>query len=117
MQLVLAVQSMRQQRRVFHAAHLRQEHLARAEEVAHDVHAGHEGSFDHVQGSFALFIEHEPALLHILLDGAEKTRRKSNRACFKMLTAGEQTIVVVVIGVVVIAVAIIAVVIHAKGSL
>jgi hypothetical protein len=34
--------------------HLRQEHLALAEQVAHDVHAGHQRAFDHVQRAAAV---------------------------------------------------------------
>ena len=34
--------------------HLRQEHLAAAEEVAHHVHAGHQRAFDHEDGVHVL---------------------------------------------------------------
>ena len=44
--------------RLFHDArafdHLRQEHLALAEQIAHDVHARHQRAFDHMQRSPAL---------------------------------------------------------------
>ncbi len=44
--------------------HLRQEHLARAEQIAHHVHAAHQRAFDHLDGACALLA----ALLGVLHD-------------------------------------------------
>ena len=43
---------------------LRQEHLARAKEVSHDIHAVHEGSLNHLQG--LVILPTCPSLLSIL---------------------------------------------------
>ena len=45
--------------------HLRQEHLARAKQVAHGVHAGHQRAFDHVQGAAALGLDGLVALFRV----------------------------------------------------
>ncbi len=45
--------------------HLRQEHLSRAEQIADDIHAGHQRTFDHIerasrdQARFLDILDHE----------------------------------------------------------
>ena len=48
--------------------HLRQEHLALAEQVADDVHAGHQRAFDHMQRPTALCCDALPAGFSVLDD-------------------------------------------------